>query len=335
MRSATVALAGACCCVALLSTTLGAQADAPAGKGEVVLTLPDSALIAEDLAWDGRTSTWYVSSVHQRRIVAIGRDGVPGDFVPPGGSGLWTAYAIALDTARNRLWVTSGATAEGAGNQQEELGRTAVFSFDLKTGQLAGRYELPEEAGVRRVLADLALLDDGTLAVSDSRGGGFYLLDPAARRLVPLVAPGTFRSPQGPAGIPGTHEVLVADYSRGIAKVNLTSGAVAWLEAPADLPMKGIDGIQLSGRTLIVVQNGVQPNRVVRMELDGPALRIVSWKILAAGAPELVEPTHGVLIGGDFVFIANSGWDQVGEDGSLQNPASLRRSVIRRVAIQP
>ncbi len=332
MRIHFAASIGALCAV-VAGHPLTAQAPPGTGRGDTVLVLTDSSLIAEDLAWDARTSAWYVSSVRQRRILRIGRDGVTRDFVPSGGSGLWSPYAIALDRARNWLWVTSGATAEGAGTPAAEVGRTAVLAFDLSSGALAGRYELRVEPGATRTLADLALMEDGTLVVSDSRGGGCYALDPALQQFTPLVPQGTFRSPQGPAEIRGTHAVLIADYARGLARVDRLTGAVSWLGAPADLALKGIDGIQLRGTILIVVQNGVRPNRVVRMQLDSAITRIVAWQVLAQGAPTLVEPTHGVWVGGDFLYIANSGWDHVGDDGGLQDEETLRRTVIRRIRV--
>lgn len=332
----TVAIAaGAGLAGALLLHAPGASVTADTAlRGDTVLVLADSSLIAEDLAFDAKSASWYVSSVHQRKVVRIGLDGVAHDFVPSGGGGLWSAFALALDRPRNRLWVASGADAQGAGAPAAERGRTGVFGYDLATGALAARYELTVEPGATRTLADMALLSDSTLVVSDSRGGGFYGLDPATGMFTPLVPQGTFRSPQAPAEIAGTMSVLVADYSRGIAKVDRASGAVSWLEAPAELAMKGFDGMRLRGTTLVAVQNGVSPHRVVQMTLDSAITRIVAWKMLASGAPALVEPTHGVLTGGNFIYIANSGWDHVGEDGSLTDVATLRPTVIRRVRVE-
>ena len=307
----------------------GAVGSRPPGPpADTILVIPDSSLIAEDVAWDPRTRTWYVSSVRHRKVIAIGPDGVSRDFIPTGSGGLWSAFAIALDTARDLLWVTSAATREGLDTPASDLGRTALFSFQLGSGRLVSRHELPRDS-IPRALADLDLLEDGRLVVSDSRGGGVYLLDAAGLR--PLVAPRTFRSPQEPAAIPGTPFVLVPDYSRGLALVNLESGRVTWLLAPADLDLKGIDGMRFRGRTLIAVQNGLQPNRVVRLDLDDQYRRVTSWEPLIAGVGGLREPTHGVVIADDFVFIANSGWDHVGDDGDLLPGEPPARPMLWRI----
>jgi hypothetical protein len=320
-----------CCCLAFAHSASGQQV-AVTDSGVALPVLPDSTLLIEDVAWDARTRTWYLSSVHQRRVLAIGPDGRIRDFVPAGGDGLWAAFAMALDTAGNRLWITTAATPEGLGTPRSELGRTAVLGFDLRTGALAERHELQCDS-TARALADIALMEDGSLVVSDSRGGGLYALHPGRAGLDPIVPRGAFRSPQGPAGIPGTDDVLVADYSRGLARVTRATGAVRWLEGPAGFVLKGIDGIQLRDHSLIVVQNGVHPNRVARLEFDAGYSRIVSAQILEAGLPALSEPTHGTWVGEDFVFIANSGWAAMRDDGNFAPGAVLQRSQLRRIRV--
>jgi hypothetical protein len=324
---ATLAL---CCLVA--ARALNGQQGSAVSQSDGLPVLPDSTLLIEDVAWDARSATWYISSVHQRRILAIGPDGRLRDFVPAGGQGLWAAFAMALDTARNRLWVTTTATPEGLDTPRNELGRTAVLGFELQSGKLVARHELARDS-TARALADIALMEDGSLVVSDSRGGGLYALHPDRAGLDPIVSPGSFRSPQGPAGIPGTGDVLVADYAAGLARVNRATGAVRWLEGPAGFVMKGIDGIQLRGHTLLVVQNGVRPNRVARLAFDEGYTRILSAEILDTGPSALSEPTHGTWVGDDFVFIANSGWAAMREDGSFAAGAVLERPVLRRLHV--
>jgi len=331
MRAFAVVATLTFCCLVFAHSASGQQV-AATGSGVALPVLPDSTLLIEDVVFDARSATWYISSVHQRRVLAIGPDGRIRDFVPGGGDGLWAAFAMALDTARNRLWVTTAATPEGLDTPRNERGLTAVLSFDLRTGKLAERHELPRDS-TPRALADIALMEDGSLVVSDSRGGGLYALHPGRDALDPIVPRGAFRSPQGPAGIPGTDDVLVADYSRGLARVTRTTGAVRWLEGPDGFVMKGIDGILLRGHSLIVVQNGVHPNRVARLELDEGNTRILSAEILDAGSPALSEPTHGTWVGDDFVFIANSGWAAMREDGNFATGVALERPQLRRIRV--
>jgi hypothetical protein len=50
--------------------------------------------------------------------------------------------------------------------------------------------------------------------------------------------------------------------------------------------------------------------RVVAFTMDPAATRIESETIIERSTDTLGDPTHGVVIGSDFYYIANSGWDR-------------------------
>ena len=85
--------------------------------------------------------------------------------------------------------------------------------------------------------------------------------------------------------------------------------------------LSGIDGLYLDGRTLIATQNGTSPERVIEFALDPSLARIESETILERATPTLGDPTHGVVIGGDFYYIANSGWDTLDDHGARNSGA--------------
>jgi hypothetical protein len=143
------------------------------------------------------------------------------------------------------------------------------------------------------------------------------------------VPPGTFRSPQTPALTPDGSRLFVPDYSRGIGILDLKTKSVKLLDHPPELSLAGIDGLYLAGASLIAVQNGTTPPRVIRISLDAGLTRALSWQIVEANWPGLGQPTHGVLVGRDFHFIVNSGWDQLGDDGKLKPGAQFSAAEIR------
>ena len=57
--------------------------------------------------------------------------------------------------------------------------------------------------------------------------------------------------------------------------------------------------------------------------LDPGAEAVVGWIVLEQGSPSLGEPNHGVIVGDVLTLIGNSGWDRVGDDGTL-SPAAPR-----------
>jgi hypothetical protein len=130
--------------------------------------------------------------------------------------------------------------------------------------------------------------------------------------------------------------LLVADYSRGIAIVSLQVGqAVTWLQHPPDLAVYGIDGLYRDGQTLIAIQNGTAPERLVLMQLDPSFTQILSWRVALARAPGLGDPTHGVIRGDRFEFISNSGWDRVDNQGLYSPAPTATPAALWSIALRP
>ena len=147
-----------------------------------------------------------------------------------------------------------------------DSGKSAVLKYDLLSGKLRGRYVAPDTGA--HALGDLVVGTDGTVYVSDGIGGGVYVLAPGRDSLRALVQPGVLVSPQTPALSSDGATLFVPDYAIGIAAVNIASGKVTWITHSDSLALTGIDGLYRVGRDLIVVQNGLEPNRIMRLTLE-------------------------------------------------------------------
>jgi|KBSSwiStaDraftv2_1062776.scaffolds.fasta_scaffold96772_2 sugar lactone lactonase YvrE len=301
----------------------------PISKAEVAARFDDAGLLAEDLAWDGRRRRFLVSSIHRRKIVALNAEGVIIDFANAG-PGTWGFYGLAIDAARARLWATTAASPTSEGFDAADSGRTAIVAFDLSTAKPVVRVELPRD-GARHVLGDLTLGRDGTVYVTESLGGGVYRLRPGKSTLDTLAAPGIFHSPQMPVVSSDGRRLLIAEYARGIAALEIGSGRVTWLAKPRTLASGGIDGLYRDGRKLIAIQNGTTPHRVLELTLDPSETRITAWQVLERASEWLGEPNHGTFVGKNFYFIGNSGWDRVSDAEILETPADARPPVLLRL----
>ena len=69
------------------------------------------------------------------------------------------------------------------------------------------------------------------------------------------------------------------------------------------------------------------------MSLDDSLTRVTQWETIEANWPELGAPTHGVVVGDQFYFIANSGWDRMNDDGSVRQGAAFEAPRIRVMKI--
>jgi sugar lactone lactonase YvrE len=305
----------------------------PVAAGVEALRLKEKDLVTEGLAHDPQSGDFFLSSVHKRKIVRVGRDGVARDFVGEGQGGLWSVLALKVDAPRKLLWATSAALREGLGFRKEDEGKSALFAFHLDSGKLARRIEAPAD-GKKHNLNDLAADGQGRLFVSDAMSGHVYALSPGAEALRVLVEPGVLASPQGLVLSPDARTLWVADYARGLARVDVASGKVHMVDPPADAVLAGIDGLVAHGRDLIAIQNGIRPHRVVRIALDGAGTAVVSVKVLERAHPAYDEPTLGVIVGDDLHYIANSQWGSFTKEGALFPLEKLHEPIVLRLRLR-
>ena len=140
-------------------------------------------------------------------------------------------------------------------------------------------------------------------------------------------------SAQGLGLTPDERSLYLADYARGILRVDLSSGSVSLLETADSVIALGIDGLYFYKGSLVGIQNGLEPHRLARFTLDRDGNRIVRAQVLEQGHPKHNEPTLGVLVGGELYYVANSQWELFGEDGRIANPRLLERPTVLRLRL--
>ncbi len=278
----------------------------PVTGSKLFATLPENDFLPEDLAYDSVTRRFFVSSVRHHWIAALDKDGKFSNFVPAGPDPM---MALVADSRRRWLWATT-----------VNEGKSALWKFSLDSGKLLKHYD-PPGAG-KHELGDMTSNAAGDIFVSDG-AGAVYEVEHERDRLELLIGPGVFRSPQTPAATPDGRRLFVPDYSRGISIVDLATKKWKLLEHPPELSLGGIDGLYLSGQSMVAIQNGVVPERLIRMHLDPGLTKVLSWETIEANWPGLGDPTHGVLAGDRFYFIANSGWEV--QQGGAYTPATIRQ----------
>jgi hypothetical protein len=294
-------------------------------RAATAFTLADPALLPEDIDYEARTALFYLSSVREKKIITASVHGEVHEFAPaPDG---WPVIALKVDARHGRLWATEVALQGYAFAPQADWGRSVLLAFDLRTHAVFQRIEGPRGSA----LGDMLLLPDGTVIVSDGEGGGLYRLALQGTRLERLDH-GDFISPQTPALHPDGAHVYVPDYVRGVALLDLQSGAVQWLAMSDRFALAGIDGLYFEGGRLLATQNGTSPERVVAFHL-APSLTALASETIIERGPTLGDPTHGVVVGDSFYYIANAGWDVIDEHGQLRRGAQLPQSRVMRAAL--
>lgn len=273
------------------------------GTSQIGFTIPLTGLITEGIAHDGVSGDFFVSSVRKNRIYRVSsKNGTTSLFFTPP-AGLKGLNGIALDETRRLLWVAVSASERVESFTKADEGRAALIALSLNDGSLVRRLDV--DTGQNLFLDSVAVTTDGTIYVSNSRGSLLRLRD-GAEALETFVPPGTIRSPQAIVAAPDGKRLYVADYGGPIAIVSLADGSVSKVTLPADFAYPGIDGLALHGGALYAIQNGVEPNRLSRLQLDSTGSRVTSWKILEMNHPLMDEPTLGTVVGDGLYWIASS-----------------------------
>lgn len=174
----------------------------------------------------------------------------------------------------------------------------------------------------------MALASNGDLLVSDGTGGGIYLKR-AGRNELHRVDGGDFISPQTPAYSRDRNVVFVPDYVRGIGVLDLATKRVRWIPMQNSYPLEGIDGMYFHHGELIAVQNGTSPVRVMTFRFDAGFTHVLSQTAIQNATPR-IDPNRGVLVGNDFYYIANAGWDSIDDAGGLKPGARRTPARIMR-----
>lgn len=299
-----------------------------AGKSvaEEVFRLEATAQIPEDIDYDSETKHFYISTVlgkQIREVTMAGRSKLFADAPDQ-----WPVMALKIDARRRILWATEVALDGFTAAAKTDWGRSAILEYDLRSGKLLHRIDAPP----RTALGDMALATNGDPVVSDGEHGGVYRVNPETYSVARIDA-GDFVSPQTPAALPdGTH-LLVPDYVRGIGLLDLNTKQVVWIPMDGKHALSGIDGLYAVGNTLIATQNGTSPERVLRFDLTATMTRVLSESVIERGTATLGEPTHGIVVGDYFYYIANSGWDSLDEHGVLKELKAMAAPSIMRAKL--
>jgi hypothetical protein len=296
------------------------------GSASEVFALQPTAQVPEDIDFDAPGKLFYVSTVLGRQILQVDLSGRAKLFASAPDQ--WPMMALKVDSKRRVLWATEVAIDGFASAPKEDWGRSAILQFDLRSGKLLHRIEGPPKAA----LGDMALSRDGDVLVSDGEHGGVYLVDRSSLA-VKRIDGGEFISPQTPAALPDGKHVLVPDYVRGIGVLDLETKQVVWMPTEGKHALSGIDGLYAVGNLLLATQNGASPERVVRFTLNQSKTGVVAEEILERATPTLGDPTHGVVVGNDFYYIANSGWDALDDHGHLLKGKELPTARVMRTKI--
>lgn len=301
-------------------------------RAQLACTLPIADLMPEDLAYLAKSRNFVVSSIQHHTLYRAslpkqaGGDCALEEISLDASLRQWPVAAVSADSQRNLLWFTMAAFPGFTGIPEKDQGKTALVAINSSTGKLIRRFDL--DSGKPGLFGDMSIGKDGTVYVADGLGGGVYRVrgDLQTAKLE-KIADGIF-SPQTPVLARDGKRLFVADYVIGIAVVDLATGKVNYLPHAENLAVVGLDGLYLSGDSLIGVQNGTEPERIIRLKLNPAQTAITSLQVIEQSTPRLGDPTHAIEVNGFIYVTANVGWSKIDDQGTLKPGEQFTNSIL-------
>jgi photosystem II stability/assembly factor-like uncharacterized protein len=306
----------------------------PISKADLACTLPLPDLMPEDLTYLASSKTFIVSSIQHHTLYKVSLPKTPGgdctlqEISLDASLRQWPVAAVSADPKRNLLWMTSAAFPGFAGIPEHDQGKTALIAINPDSGKVVKRFDL--DSGAPGLFGDMSVTKDGTVYVTDGLGGGVYRVQGALENAkLEKIADGLF-SPQTPALARDGKRLFVADYTIGVAVIDLANGKVSYLPHPENLAVTALDGLFLTGDSLIGVQNGTDPERIIRMRLNADQTSITSLEVIEQSTLRLGEPTHAIEVDDMIYVTANVGWGKIDDQGKLKKGEEFIKPILLR-----
>ena len=298
-------------------------------KSKVFIELADKTLHPEGMAFHKESGSFYVGSVHQRKILKIDADKQVSVFYE--GNALFAIMGMAVDQQRDLLWVCSTAVPQMQGYTEALAGKAAVLCFDIATKELLGTFPVEDSAAW---LGDLAIAPNGTVySTSGSTAHpAIYKVNRAKEITEEWLYLDELISLQGISFKPNGEQFYITDYRYGLFLVDVKSKSLKKLTNETLHPLKGIDGLYFYHNHLIAICNGLQPYQVVQFQLNEQGNSITNLEYLDKALPEMNEPTLGVISQDELYYIANSPWSAY--SGNMQQiPEKLQQPLILKIKL--
>lgn len=264
-------------------------------------------LIPESIAFDPKTGAFFVGSMYKAKIVRIAPNGAVTDFVPSRRDGLLGVLGVKVDGTRRELWAATGNFGERPPMEVDDpatTGKGGLFRFNLDTGELIRAYWSPGTPEKPVQFNDLVITSSGDVYATAGQEG-IWRVPSGAETIQPfLTRPDAFFN--GIANTEDGRTLFAASHFEGVLRVDVASKAASLLDLPPAVALGGIDGLYVHENSLVAVQNGTDPIRVIRAWLNPEMTRVTRFAVLEQEHPLSDIPLTGVITGDHLYYVARS-----------------------------
>ncbi|MES2746824.1 MAG: hypothetical protein V4648_00505 [Bacteroidota bacterium] len=264
------------------------------------LTLSEKDLHPESVLYLEKQKLWLASSIRNKKIVTFDSKGVCTDWFT---DVLYSVFALKADWSQKYLWVSTSAMPVMKGFTKEMDGQNQILKIEISSKKVVKSYSMQG----KHVFGDLVVARNGDIYISDSVEPLIYKIADDKLFLWKDLKGEAFNL-QGLTFNNDESKLFVADYLKGVCVISMKDTSSSWLQFPEGTTKKGIDGLVHHKNTLIAVQNGSVPIRIVKYQLNTDNNQIVGFTVLDNNREIFNEPALATVSKGKLYFFANSPW---------------------------
>jgi hypothetical protein len=258
-------------------------------RGQGCVRDAEGRFLYESIGYDPARKQFLVGSARDGKVLLVDDKGKVTDFIAPNAeNGMWGVFNLAVDAAHDKVYIASSNVAYYKAFDSAQFGQTGVFEFQLSSGKFLRKYLLAEPGKVH-ALTSIAVGKDGRVYAADAARRQVFHID--HDQLSMLVENPKLTSIRGLAVSDDGRTLYMADYALGIFGIDLTKTApFALSRNPEKLVLGGIDGLYYYDGCLIIIENGMVPQRVMRLKLSDDGRSVVAAMPLDVAQPAFTTP---------------------------------------------
>lgn len=264
------------------------------------LSLSEKDLHPEGLLYLDKYKLWLSSSIRSKKIVAFDASGKCTDWF---NDCSYSVFSFKTDYNQKYLWVACSAIPEMKNFTKEIEGKSEILKIEIATQKLVKRYTLEGN----HVFGDLVVAKNNDVYISDSAEPIIYKIEKDSLSLWKNLKMEAFNL-QGITFNENQSKLFIADYLKGVLVIDIKTKDRTWLEFPEETSKKGIDGLVFYKKSIIAIQNGVVPIRIVQYKLNESVTKIIDFVVLDNNRNVFNEPALATLVQNKLYFFANSPW---------------------------
>lgn len=303
-------------------------------QSDLAFTLSEKDLLPENVAYDPTDKVFFVSSTRKGKIVMVDKSGKVSDFSSPQ-DGLWQVIGMKVDSPNRILWVCSSAGENLLGYKLSSTRRPAgIFKYDLKSGKLLKKFSF-DKPNELHFFNDLVVDKSGNVYITHTfKTHSIYRIQKSNDELELLVESADMKYPNG-ISLSSDEKYLFLGQEMGIGRLDLRTKKWELLKNPNNYKLsrrESMDGIYFYNNGLIGMSPGSKQVRYFK--LSGDFSTIESEIVLEENHPSMAYPTTGLIVGKEFYYIANTHFNLVNDDGTIQNESALRGPEVRKLKLK-